>query len=60
MKSTMRNFRPHPDRIRQRVTDPVIAALLIPDHGFGIQRVPMETGYFATYNRDNVTLWTAQ
>ena len=45
------------DRIRQRVTDPVIAELLIPkDHGFGIQRVPMETGYFETYNRDNVTL----
>jgi cation diffusion facilitator CzcD-associated flavoprotein CzcO len=31
--------------------------LLIPkDHGFGIQRVPMETGYFETYNRDNVSL----
>ena len=45
------------DRIRQRVTDPVVAELLIPkDHGFGIQRVPMETGYFETYNRDNVTL----
>ena len=39
------------------MTDPVIAELLIPkDHGFGIQRVPMETGYFETYNRDNVIL----
>ncbi|MFT5098995.1 MAG: cation diffusion facilitator CzcD-associated flavoprotein CzcO [Candidatus Azotimanducaceae bacterium] len=45
------------DRIRQRVNDPVLAELLIPkDHGFGIQRVPLETGYFETYNRDNVEL----
>ena len=45
------------DRIRQRVDDPVVAEQLIPkDHGFGIQRVPMETGYFETYNRDNVEL----
>ena len=45
------------NRIRQRVKDPVVAELLIPkDHGFGVQRVPMETGYFETYNRDNVTL----
>jgi cation diffusion facilitator CzcD-associated flavoprotein CzcO len=45
------------DRIRQRVDDPAVAELLIPkDHGFGIQRVPMETGYFETYNRDNVSL----
>jgi cation diffusion facilitator CzcD-associated flavoprotein CzcO len=45
------------DRIRKRVNDPVIAEKLIPkDHGFGIQRVPLETGYFETYNRDNVEL----
>ena len=45
------------DRIRQRVDDAAVAELLIPkDHGFGIQRVPMETGYFETYNRDNVSL----
>ena len=45
------------DRIRQRVNDPVLAERLIPkDHGFGIQRVPLETGYFETYNRDNVQL----
>ncbi len=45
------------DRIRARVDDPEIAEKLIPkDHGFGIQRVPMETNYFETYNRDNVTL----
>ncbi len=45
------------ERIRQRVHDPVIAEKLIPkDHGFGIQRVPLETGYFEAYNRDNVEL----
>ena len=45
------------DRIRQRVDDPALAEKLIPkDHGFGIQRVPMETGYFEAYNRDNVEL----
>ena len=45
------------NRTRQRVKDPVIAEKLIPkDHGFGIQRVPMETNYFEVYNRDNVEL----
>ncbi len=45
------------DRIRQRVNDPAIAEKLIPkDHGFGVQRVPLETRYFEVYNRDNVEL----
>ena len=45
------------DRIRARVDDPALAETLIPkDHGFGIQRVPLETGYYETYNRDNVEL----
>ena len=45
------------DRIRKRVKDPVTAEKLIPkDHGFGVQRVPMETNYFEAYNRDNVHL----
>ncbi|MEM9404504.1 MAG: NAD(P)/FAD-dependent oxidoreductase [Acidobacteriota bacterium] len=45
------------DRIRQRVDDPDLAEKLIPkDHGFGYQRVPLETGYYETYNRDNVGL----
>ncbi len=45
------------ERIRERVKDPVLAEKLIPkDHGFGVQRVPLETGYFEAYNRDNVTL----
>ena len=45
------------DKIRSRVHDPVVAEKLIPkDHGFGVQRVPMETGYYEAYNRDNVHL----
>ncbi|MFV0260018.1 MAG: flavin-containing monooxygenase [Acidimicrobiales bacterium] len=45
------------DRIRERVTDPAVAEKLIPrDHGFGLQRLPLETNYFEAYNRDNVDL----
>ena len=34
-----------------------MADKLIPkDHGFGTRRVPLESGYFETYNRENVTL----
>jgi cation diffusion facilitator CzcD-associated flavoprotein CzcO len=45
------------NRIRQRVKDSAVAEKLIPhDHGFGVQRVPMETHYFEAYNRDNVHL----
>jgi len=45
------------NRIRQRVKDPAVAEKLIPrDHGFGVQRVPLETKYFEAYNRDNVHL----
>ena len=45
------------DRIRRRVKDPEVAEKLIPrDHGFGVQRVPLETSYFEAYNRDNVHL----
>ena len=45
------------DRIRQRVDDPETAEKLIPrDHGFGMQRLPLETNYFEAYNRDNVHL----
>ena len=45
------------DRIRQRVEDPETAEKLIPrDHGFGVQRVPLETNYLEAYNRPNVHL----
>jgi cyclohexanone monooxygenase len=44
-------------KIRQRVHDQDVAEKLIPkDHPFGAKRVPMETGYYETYNRDNVEL----
>jgi cation diffusion facilitator CzcD-associated flavoprotein CzcO len=39
------------------VNDPAVAEKLIPtDHGFGVQRVPLETHYFEVYNQDNVHL----
>ena len=45
------------ERIRRRVKDPKVAEKLIPrDHGFGVQRVPMETNYFEAFNRPNVRL----
>ena len=48
------------DKIRQRVKDPTVADKLIPkDHGFGTRRVPLESGYFEAYNRDNVELVTS-
>jgi cation diffusion facilitator CzcD-associated flavoprotein CzcO len=45
------------NRIRQRVKDPKVAEKLIPkDHGYGVQRVPLETYYYEAYNRPNVHL----
>ena len=44
-------------KIRERVKDPAIAEKLVPkNHGFGMRRVPMESGYFEVYNQPNVTL----
>jgi len=44
-------------KIRQRVKNPQVAEKLIPkDHGFGSRRVPLESGYFEAFNRDNVLL----
>jgi cation diffusion facilitator CzcD-associated flavoprotein CzcO len=44
-------------KIRERVNDPEIANKLIPkDHGFGIQRVPLETRYYEAYNHAHVHL----
>ena len=44
-------------RIRQRVNNPETAEKLIPrDHGFGVQRLPLETRYLEAYNRGNVRL----
>ncbi len=45
------------DRIREIVNDPAVADLLSPkDHPIGTKRLPLDTGYYETYNRDNVTL----
>jgi cation diffusion facilitator CzcD-associated flavoprotein CzcO len=45
------------DKIRQRVHDPAVAEKLIPrDHGFGVQRVPLESGYYEAYNLPHVEL----
>jgi cation diffusion facilitator CzcD-associated flavoprotein CzcO len=45
------------DKIRQRVHDPRTRELLLPcDHPFGAKRPVVETNYFETFNRDNVSL----
>ncbi len=44
-------------KIRERVNDPEVAEKLCPiDHHFGAKRIPLETNYYETYNRDNVRL----
>ena len=44
------------EKIAHKVNDPVTAALLAPKTVFGCKRLCADTGYFETYNRDNVTL----
>ena len=45
------------EKIRSIVEDPEAADKLVPrDHRFGEKRPPFVTGYFETFNRDNVTL----
>lgn len=45
------------DKIRSRVDDPETAESLIPkDHGFGMRRIPLESGYFEVYNLSHVHL----
>jgi cyclohexanone monooxygenase len=44
-------------KIREIVVDPDVARVLTPtDHPFGTKRPCLDTGYFETFNRDNVTL----
>ena len=44
-------------KIREIVKDPAVAEKLLPrDHPFATKRLCIDTGYFATFNRDNVTL----
>lgn len=45
------------EKIREVVKDPETAAALTPhDHPFGAKRPCLDTNYYATYNRPNVTL----
>lgn len=43
-------------RIAEIVEDPATAELLSPDTVIGCKRLCVDTGYYATYNRDNVSL----
>jgi len=44
-------------KIREKVKDPVVAERLVPkDYPFGAKRICADTGYYETYNRDNVRL----
>lgn len=45
------------EKIRARIKDPATAEKLTPrGYGFGTRRVPLETGYYEAFNRDNCTL----
>lgn len=44
------------EKIRAIVRDPQVAALLMPTTVVGCKRLCSDTGYFETFNRDNVTL----
>ncbi len=44
-------------KIKETVNDAVVAKTLLPhDHPFGTKRPPIDTEYFETFNRENVTL----
>ncbi|TNE59216.1 MAG: NAD(P)/FAD-dependent oxidoreductase [Alphaproteobacteria bacterium] len=43
-------------KIRETVKDPKTAELLCPDSVLGCKRMCVDTNYYDTYNRDNVTL----
>ena len=45
------------EKIREQVADPAVADLLTPkDHPFGTKRPCVDTGYYAAFNRANVSL----
>jgi cyclohexanone monooxygenase len=49
------------EKIRGIVRDPAVAELLAPkDHPIGTKRLCLDTNYYETYNRDNVTLVDAR
>ncbi|MGQ0620040.1 MAG: flavin-containing monooxygenase [Panacagrimonas sp.] len=44
-------------KIRQKIKDPAVAELLVPrGYPFGAKRLCADTGYYETFNRDNVRL----
>jgi cation diffusion facilitator CzcD-associated flavoprotein CzcO len=44
-------------KIRATVDDPAVAEILLPtDHPYGTKRPPIDTNYYETFNRDDVTL----
>ncbi|MDJ0727739.1 MAG: NAD(P)/FAD-dependent oxidoreductase [Prochloraceae cyanobacterium] len=43
-------------KIRQIVDDPKVAEILSPHHVLGCKRLCLDTNYYQTYNRSNVTL----
>lgn len=43
-------------KIKSIVKDPEVAALLTPKNPFGCKRMCVDTDYYKTFNRDNVTL----
>ena len=44
------------EKIRQRVDDPTVAEKLVPTHPFGAKPAMLESGYYETFNRENVLL----
>ena len=43
-------------KIKGIVNDPAVAELLCPEQPVGCKRMALDTGYFETFNRENVTL----
>lgn len=46
------------EKIREQINNPAVADILCPPKGqtYGTKRQPCETGYFETFNRDNVNI----
>ena len=44
------------EKIRRTVNDPVVAEALVPTYTIGCKRLAVDTNYYETYNRSNVTL----
>ena len=44
------------NKIREIVHDPAVADLLVPRNIIGCKRICVDTGYYDTFNRDNVSL----